>query len=406
VSGHAHRRLLYVLDRFPSDTLNFVYNEIRALEAEGFVIDIVSLMPPVSVPEEARDFLPRTSNLRPLSVGQILAAFAHYLLRRPLALLGLLFRVPLDNDSPRKVLKSLAHLVVGVAFAHRVRDRREHIHAHFAFKASLAALCASRLNGNRYSFMAHGSATVYPPSRYSLASKLRGAAFVVAVSDYNAKVIRELCPDLPADGIIVNRTGIRLVEFPLAEQRPRDEGPPRILCVASLYPIKNHETLIRACALLAKQGQEFRLELVGKDEGGRQAMLERLAAEGGIADRVIFHGVVDHGEIAPILAGAAACVLSSHSEGIPVSLMEAMAVGTPVLGPRVTGLPELIREGETGWLADPSRPEEFARALTSMLGDPARAADMAGGARRHIEQVFDMEANARSLAGHFGERLS
>ncbi len=402
----AARRLLYVLDRFPSDTLNFVYNEIRALEAEGFDIDIVSLMPPISVPEEARDFLPRTSTLRPLSVGKILAAFLYYLFRRPLALLGLLIRVPLDNDSPRKAAKSLAHLVVAVAFAHRVRDRREHIHAHFAFKACLAALCASRLNGNRYSFTAHGSATVYPPSRYSLAMKLRGAAFVVAVSDYNARVIRELCPELPEDRIIVNRTGIRLAEFPLAEQRPRGEGPPRILCVASLYAIKNHETLIRACALLAERGQEFRLELVGKDEGGRRKLLERLAAEGGIADRVIFHGVVDHAEIAGILAGAAVCVLSSHSEGIPVSLMEAMALGTPVLGPRVTGLPELIKEGETGRLADPSRPEEFARVLADSLIESKRSDTMALGARRQIEGLYDMEANARLLAGHFRERIT
>ncbi len=406
MSETTKRRLLYVMDRFPADTLNFVYNEIRTMETEGFDIDIVSLMPSISVPDEARDFLPRTSNLRPLSAGRILAAFLYYLLRRPLVLMGLLFRVPLDNDSPRKAYTSLTHLVVAVAFAHRFRDRREHIHAHFALKSCLAALCASRLNGNQYSFTAHGTATIHPPIRISLAMKLRGAAFVVAVSNYNAQVIREFCPELPEDRIIVNRTGIRLSEFPYAKNRKPDEGPRRIVCVASLYPIKNHETLIRACALLAKEGQDFRLELAGKDMDGRRAVLERLAAEVGIADRVIFHGVVDHGEIAGILAGAAVCVLSSHSEGIPVSLMEAMALGTPVLGPRVTGLPELIRDGETGRLADPSRPEEFARALHDSLTGGESTDAMALAARLRIEELFDMEANARVLAGHFRERIT
>lgn len=398
-------RLIYVLDRFPTDTLNFVYNEIRALESEGFAIEIVSLMPAAHCPDEARDFLPRTRTLRPLPAAALLRAGLWALFTRPLRLAGLLAAVLGDAGSPGKALRSLGHLAVGIAFAHAHRDRREHLHAHFAFKACLAALCAARLNGNRYSFTAHGSATVYPPKRFSLRPKLRGAAFVVAVSEHNRRVILGLCPELDAARVPVNRTGIRLAEFPF-EPAERREGPPVILCVASLYPIKNHEALLEACAQLAERGQDFRLDLIGKDEGGRRALLRARAERLGIAGRLRFLGSVDHGALRGHLRRAAVFVLASHSEGVPVSMMEAMAVGLPVVGPRVTGLPELVEEGVSGLLADPARPFEFADAMARILGEPGLAADLAAAARARIEADYDMDANARALARHFREHVS
>jgi colanic acid/amylovoran biosynthesis glycosyltransferase len=401
-----NRSLIYVLDRFPSDTLNFIYNEIEALEAAGFSIELHSLLPAQNTPEEARPFLARTDNLRPLPLRRLLAAWGYYLLRRPAELIKLMFDVTSETESPAKLGKSLAHLAFAVAFAHRVRDRREHIHAHFAFKASTAALAASRLNGNSYSLTAHGSATLYEPERFHLGPKVRGARFIVAVSEYNRRTLLRLFPDLDADRIVVNHCGIRLDQFPYAERTRNLAEQPRIACVASLYPVKNHETLLAACARLAERGVAFRLDLIGKDEGGRREWLEALAADLGIAERLRFHGVVDHGEVARLLAGAACCVLSSHSEGIPVSLMEAMALGVPVLGPRVTGVPELVEEGESGLLADPADPEDFAAKLALLLGDQAEGRRLAAAARLRIEARFDIAANSQQLANIIDARLT
>ena len=399
------RSLIYVLDRFPADTLNFIYNEIAALEAAGFTIELYSLLPAANTPEEARPFLERTRNIRPFTARRLLAAWSHYLLRRPVELLRLLFDVTSGAESPQKMVRSIGHLVVAVLFAHEVRGKRQHIHAHFAFKASTAALAASRLNGNNYSITAHGSAAIYPPERFHLGPKIRGARFVVAVSQFNRGRLLELFPDIAPERVVVNHCGIRLEQFPYAERR-RDPGAVRsIVCLASLYPVKNHETLFAACALLAERGIRFRLDLIGKDDGGRRALLEALGGKLGIAGSVRFRGVVDHGEVARMLCESDCCVLTSHSEGIPVSLMEAMALGIPVLGPRVTGLAELIVEGESGFLASPGDPVEIADKLALLLGDEGLAGRLAAAARRRIEERFDLAQNAGALAEIMDTRL-
>jgi glycosyltransferase involved in cell wall biosynthesis len=401
------RKLVYVLDRFPADTLNFVYNEIEVLDRAGFDISIYSLLPCEFCPAGAEAFRERTVPVKPVSAGRLMKSLLYYLVRSPLTLLALLVTLPFDNRDgfAGKFPRTISHVVFGVHFAWLQRKSKVHVHAHFALKAATAAYCAAKLNGSTFSFTAHGSATIHPPSRYSLPSKVRGAAFIIAVSQYNKRMIMELCPDYPADRIIVNRTGIVVEDFPFAPPARSLGETFRILCVASLYPIKNHEALIDACSHLEQQGLDFRLTLVGKDEGGRREFLENRAAARGIAGKIDFHGLADHGEVSGLLARADLFVLTSHSEGIPVAMMEAMATGIPVLGPRVTGLPELVEENVSGWLAAPDKPREFAGVMAGLIVDPDRGEAVRVTARKKIEEEFDMKANAEKLAGIFGEML-
>lgn len=401
------REIVYVLERFPGDTLNFVYNEIRGLERMGIHVRIYSLLPGVVCPEEALDFRDRTRNVRPVGPGGLARAWCYYLLRRPLALLGLLLTLPFDNSDPflAKFVKTKVHLLYAVYFAWLLRDYRGHVHAHFAFKAALGALVAARLNDSSFSFTAHGSATVYPPSRYCLRSKIRAADLIVAVSRYNQRTMLELCPDVDAAKILVNRTGVILPQFPYAPRPAEREGPLRIVCVATLYAIKNHRTLLLACGELARRGIDFRLELIGKDDAGLGAGLRRLAAAEGITDRVIFHGGIDHGEVARHLGQADVCILTSFSEGVPVSLMEAMARGVVAVGPRVTGVMELISEGETGMLADPHDPGEFAAVLEQLARSPEIRSKLIAAARERVEAEYDMTRNSEALAARFARFL-
>ena len=402
--------LIYILERFPGGTLNFVYNEISSLEKLGLQVQVYSLLRSEFVPSDARQFQERTRNVRPVGLGKVLGAWLYYLLRRPGPLLSLLFSFPLDNRHHRraKAVKTLGHLVYSVCFAYLIRDDRRHIHAHFAFKAATAAYVAARLNGNTFSFTAHGSATVMPTNRFSLRSKIRAARFVVAVSRYNKNIMQELCPGYPPERILVNRTGVLLDEFPPRPGLPAADGShvPRIICVATLYPVKNHEALVRALGLLRQEGVTVQLDLVGRDEVGIGSRLRTLAQELGVAPDIRFHGEVDHGGIRDLLLQADLAILTSHSEGVPVSLMEAMAVGVPVIGPRVTGVPELIEDGRSGLLIDPSDVLGIAAAIRSMVDGSRDTAAMAARARQTIEEDYDMAGNAAGLARYFQTELA
>jgi colanic acid/amylovoran biosynthesis glycosyltransferase len=404
------RKVVYILERFPGGTLNFVYNEIRGLESSGYRVKIFSLLSGRACPEEARDFVDRTQPVRPVAVVELIKAWSFYLLTKPRPLLGLLLTLPFDNKQNRfkKMIKTFGHLVYAVYFARMLResnDHKAHVHAHFAFKAALCGLVASKLNGTTFSFTAHGSATVYPPSQYCLRSKVSGASFVVAVSDFNKNTMLGIDPATDPDDIVVNRTGIIMEEFPY-EPSEHDSGECiRIICVASLYPIKNHKSLILACGMLAQRKVNFRLDLIGNDDLGLGVELKGIARSEGIGEMVHFHGAVDHGQVSRHLGDADICILTSFSEGIPVSLMEAMARGISVIGPRVTGVPELIHHGRTGMLADPMRPEEFADAIEELAVDKEARIKMVLEARAMVEQQYDMVENSKKLAEIFDHFL-
>ena len=402
------RRLVYVLERFPSDTLNFVYNEIDVLEREGFDIRVFSLLPPVYCPRDAERFLARTRMVRPAGAAGLVRALAHYAARRPGRLLHAGWRLlrGLENPSPGRLARSLFHFLVGVRFAYLARDAGAPVHAHFAFKAATAALVASELDGTPFSFTAHGSAVVLPDSRYSLAPKVRAAARVVAVSEYNRRVMLELCPDVPPERIVVNRTGIRLERFPYRDPDIDPARPLRLVNVASLYPVKNHEGMLAVAAELKRREVPFTLDVYGKDDAGRRVALERRAAELGVAAVVHFRGLLDHADVPGVLAEHDVFLLTSHSEGVPVAVMEAMATGLPVVVSRVTGVPELVRDGETGFLAPPNDPALFAQRLAELHADPALSRRLAQAARATVEADYDMEKNARRLARLFTDYLA
>ena len=401
------RKVVFILERFPADTLNFVYNEIEVLDRSGFEIEIYSILPCVYCPEEAKSFLSRTIAIAPISAVRLLTSVLYFFLRKPGTVLALLLKLPFENRVGfwRKFPRTVAHVLQGIHFAYLLRGRRDHVHAHFAYKAATAAYCASRLNGTTFSFTAHGSDTIHPPSQYNLRTKVSGASFIITISEFNKRTILAACPGYPENRIIVNRTGIVVEDFAFSPRKIELDGPFRILCVASLYPIKNHECLIDACGHLAAKGRDFQVSLVGKDEKGRQKVLEDRARDRAVLDRVHFQGVADHRQIHEWLKKADLFVMTSHIEGIPVAIMEAMASGIPVLGPRVTGLPELVTHDETGWLADPRNPEDFALLIERIMDDPRSIEKVLVPARRKIEAEFDMKTNARNVARIFREMI-
>lgn len=425
----------YLASRFPKITETFVLYEMKALEEVGARVEVFALQhePPGPRHPEAIPY-ERRAHFAPLLSRDLVRANLSFLRRKP----GLYLRTWWEAlsetwGSPKFMLGALAWFPKCVAFAERMRALGvDHVHAHFAHHPALAAFVVNRLSDIPYSFTAHGSDLHV--DRTMLRAKVDGASFVVAVSAYNRDLIVEECGERYADKIRVIHCGADPTVFGatgLADEPPT--GPPpeaasrsratatvngsgpsapvtaagngaapfRIACVASLEPVKGHRYLLDACRLLADRGIDFRCDLAG--DGSLRRRVESRVAKLGLQDRVAIHGAVPRPDVRRILSGADVAVLASiptpsgRREGIPVALMEAMMSELPVVASGVSGIPELVRDGQTGFLVPPGDPWSLADRLERLARDPALRTRFGAAGRRVVATDFDLETGSRLL---------
>jgi colanic acid/amylovoran biosynthesis glycosyltransferase len=394
-------RIAYIVSRFPLASETFVVRELNGVDGrDGVEIPLLlSLYRPARpfAHPEAERWLER---LRRPSAPEAARATATWLGRSPLTMLRAIARIAWDRRrSPGHLVRGLATVPLAAAHAQTVRGAGiEHVHAHFATYPALTAWLCGRLTGVSYSFTAHAHDLYVDQS--GLATVVGDAAFVATISDFNRRFLAEHAPhaDTP---VHVVRCGIRPGAYAGRSRPLPAEGDVHALSVASLEEYKGHAVLLRA---LAEGGplQRIRLTLIGA--GSLEAQLRALAQQLGIASRVEFRGAQDEGQVAAALAASDLFVLPSvvaadgQMEGLPVGLMEALAAELPVVSTRLSGIPELVRDGETGWLATPGDAPGLADALRAVLADPAEAAARAAAGRRLVEAQYDVRRSAAQMA--------
>jgi glycosyltransferase involved in cell wall biosynthesis len=351
------------------------------------------------------DAAPWVERLQRPGPGEGAVALAWWLLRRPLRTLSVAGTVVAAHARrPGILVRALATIPLAAAHARRFRRARvDHVHAHFANYPTLAAWVAHRLAGVPYSFTPHAHDLFVHQAM--LARKAADAAFVVAISDYNRRFLLEQAG--PEISVPIVRYGIDPARFPFQVRPANGTAPPRIACVGRLLAYKGHAVLLRALAgadvpppLAGAQ-----LELVG--DGPLRAELERDVAALGLRDRVRFHGAVPEPVVADVLARADVFALPSvispdgDREGIPNALIEAMAAGLPAVSTYHSGVPELIEDGRTGYLAQPGDVDDLRAALVRALTEPDPA-PRAEAARAVVEAEFSQHRSARRLVELFG----
>jgi colanic acid/amylovoran biosynthesis glycosyltransferase len=383
----------YVVKRYPRYSETFIVNEILAHEAAGVELEIFSVLPP-----EDGHFQDVISRVRaPVtylpSKGLKVAEFWSVLEQA-----GEIFPDGwLSLEAARG--EDVRYVYQAVVLAREARLRAiSHLHAHFATAATTVARLAARFAGLPYTFTAHAKDIFHESVRPAdLRRKLADAAVAVTVSDYNIAYLRESYgPAARHVRRIYN--GLDLERFPYRSPRER---PPRIVGVGRLVEKKGFVDLIEACAILADEGRRFTCRIVGAGE--QEVELRARIAGLGLEDRVELLGPRPQSELVRLVQGAAVlaapCVVGAdgNRDGLPTVLLEAMALGTPCVSTDVTGIPEVIRDRETGLMVPQRDPAALAGSIGRLLEEPDLRVRLAERARRLVEEEFDVNHNAAQL---------
>jgi glycosyltransferase involved in cell wall biosynthesis len=196
----------------------------------------------------------------------------------------------------------------------------------------------------------------------------------------------------------VVRLGVDPREY-VPTPKPPGSGSFEIICVGRLAPVKAQLLLIEACALLAAKGRDVLLRLVG--DGPSRRDLEAAATRLGVASRVVFHGALSHDRVLELYRAADLFALASFAEGIPVVLMEALALGLPCVATAIMGVPELIRDDHEGLLIAPSDTKALTEGIERLIDDPELRNRLAIAGRAKVLQDYDLQRNISQLAAYF-----
>jgi colanic acid/amylovoran biosynthesis glycosyltransferase len=416
-------RLAYLTSAYPAISHTFILREVEALRRRGIEIETFAIRPtpPDQLLSEAdRKAAAETVSIRPFRAPQVLAQLA--LARRaPRAYAaGLSNAVRLSGPGPRNGLWQLFYFLEAVVLWRECERRGiRHIHAHLANVAAdvamLAAEIGTAVDPDRpwsWSFTMHGPTELYDVRHFRLATKVRRAAFVVCISDFaRSQLMAHAEPDLwerlhvvhvgiPVDGFTPPGGGNGAGDGNAAA----DGTLPTVLYIGRLVPEKGQAVLLEAFAALAAEGVDARLVLAG--EGEVREALEARAAALEIAERVSFLGAVGQDRLHALYSDASVFCLPSFAEGVPVVLMEAMAMGVPVVTTRIAGIPELVEDGRGGLLVAPGRADELAAALRRLLLDAELRHGLAAGGRDKVLSEFDAELTAADLERVFRQELA
>lgn len=398
-------RLTYLHGRYPVLTETFIDREIQRLLARGVDLRIVSIRrPDDELSATQRELRRRVEYLLPASPAHVALAMLWGLILHPAAfLLTLAWLLSRAHPSGTRGRTAL-HFATGVYAAWRLRDRRGvHIHAHFVDRAATVALVASRLLGTTYSVTAHAQEIYVKP--VLLKERIAEAAFAVTCTEYNLRHLRAELGNRATRRLERLYHGVDLAAL-LADGEPDLERDPRlIISVAQLWERKGLRYLVEACGTLKDRGMDFRCEIVG--EGPQREQLQALIDRLDLAERVVLTGPLPFPEIVQRYRRASTFVLpcivtdDGDRDGIPNVILEAMASRLPVVSTPVSGIPEVIQDGETGLSVPQRDPTAIADAVERLWADPTLASALAESANALVRAEFDPERNVSRLLEQF-----
>jgi glycosyltransferase involved in cell wall biosynthesis len=403
-------KIAYLAPEIPALSATFVYNEMLTLQEKGISIVSISVHKPgfvVDEPEVGR-LAEKTCYLYQQPFWKLIAAHFLQFIRKPLRYIKTVVLVITD------CLQVGFFTQVGLGLIYRfcfcaylsfflMRCRCNHIHVHFAHIPTDLAMYASKLSGISYSFTSHANDLF--ERGWLLRQKVKRACFAVTISEFNRRFLQS--QGVSTEKVHVIPCGVHSTEF---STRPfRKMGSTVCLgSVGRMVEKKGFDDLLSACRILKDQGFDFRLELVG--DGPMLKQLMQQAVDLDLKDMVSFKGALPHTSIHSWLETLDLFILpckkdsNGDMDGIPVVLMEAMLTGIPVISTKISGIPELIKDGETGGLADANDPYSLAEAVKRICKDELLQELIFRKAVDKVHSQFDIHKNVCQLLTLFKEK--
>jgi glycosyltransferase involved in cell wall biosynthesis len=402
-------KIAYIVSRFPHLPETFILREMISLEQLGWQIELYPLIIQRQdlIHHEARPWLRRAHTVPWLSPG-VLGANLAKLIRHPRQYFSLFWRTLKENlSSPKFLVRALLLFPRAVWLADRFKQTGiTHVHAHYATHTALVAWLINQMTGISYSITVHAHDIFV--EKPMLATKLQDSVFVSAISEFNRQYLVDMFGPWVRQKTQIIRCGIDPAYYGNEEHTDLAEtGRLEIISIGSLQPYKGHIYLVKTCAELQKRGVPFRCRIIGG--GDLRPMLERAIRENQLDGRVELLGPRTQDEVSRLLRTANCYVQpsvitsSGKMEGIPVALMEAMASGIPVVATSISGIPELVKNGDTGWLVPPEDVRALADALSQIHSDPSESIRRACSGRRWVLDEFELSSNAKRLSLLFSQ---
>jgi glycosyltransferase involved in cell wall biosynthesis len=396
-------RIAYLVNQYPAVSHSFIRREIRALEQLGFEVMRISIRGwdrPLADEEDRAERKRTRYVLRDLIVT-LLFAVARMALVRPVRLLqAMRLTWRMSRISKRPFYVDCAYLVEACRIEPWLRTADiKHLHAHFGTNSAAVAMLVHELGGPPWSFTVHGSTEFDSVAFMNLNEKTRQSAFAVTVCSYGRSQLYRFVDYRYWPKIKIVHCGLEPAFYAGPDKEPQ---PQRLVCVGRLSAEKGQLLLVEAAARLLADNTEFELVLVG--DGEMRAEIEALIGRHGLRNRVRITGWLSSAAVHDEIQAARALVLPSSNEGLPVVLMEAMALRRPVIATYVAGIPELVQPSQHGWLVPAGDVVALADAMQACLAAPAdEIARMGEAARQRVLERHDVNTEARKLQKLFRE---
>jgi glycosyltransferase involved in cell wall biosynthesis len=392
--------IAYLVNHYPKVSHSFIRREILGLEEAGVEVRRFTLRAHDKDLPDPQDIIEATKTEVVLGQGAIrlLLATSGQLVRHP----GRWFKAlrvatAMGQGSPARILRQMAYLVEACWLAGRMQGI-QHLHAHFGTNAAAVARLTHILSGVPYSFTVHGPEEFDGPLMLDLPGKIADARYAVAISSFGRSQLMRWTDPRDWGKLLVVRCGVDAM-FADAEPQPPCEAR-ELSCVARLSGQKGIPLLIEAAALLKARGIDFRLTLVGDGEMRRE--IEQAIADKDLRDRVFITGYLPAEGVRAAVMASRAMVLPSFAEGLPVVIMEALALRTPVIVTQIAGTPELV-DSQCGWLIPAGAIEPLADAMEAALAAPPETLRAMGEiGRARVLRQHDALSNARALGEAIG----